>query len=486
MTSLAKRGRRHTLREEEEVVDEFYEFNENNEAERRVDLGTRRRSVSLSSSLDFDDVELEPEVRMRVEVKTQVSKRPSSVLVHDNDELLRIADELQRRDQVHLTTPASSLVRRNSSGYHSSSSNKPEAAATAASTTSPANCSNINQKGQTSPRQRKTSHGPYYHQQQQRSSTKSFKNSLRRGSVNPTEKAENVEHRRASVAIASPTASKATSSRPSSSTKILNHLFGSSGKRSSTSSHHKARKYERQHSSNLLQVHQEENNSKRAQFLSAGRSATGLSLFGAASRRRSVAVSNEAFDAIRQAKSHVDLTHADSCTDLSSGSVTPVNLPTPGPSLTDLKEASKRQKAISFKERSWSEIEKLWRGKAKEPPNIEAMFKSRSSFRHNKTERSARSKTIPLETSKSPTPSTNSTPTSAYTSQHSIPLSTRKAIDLMAPHVLSEWHLERGYPTMTSILQRRRASSSSGDLPKALAKSQSEDVDHFKELVKGW
>ena len=54
------------------------------------------------------------------------SRRPASVVIHDNEELLRLADELHsqgmRPEERPKSSSASNLVRRNSSGYSSSGS----------------------------------------------------------------------------------------------------------------------------------------------------------------------------------------------------------------------------------------------------------------------------------------------------------------------------------------------------------------------------
>ncbi len=228
----------------------------------------------------------------------------------------------------------------------------------------------------------------------------------------------------------------------------LGSLFGSSGKRSSVHGHGQSggaqgkivKKYERQISgSNSSNVKAEEAGShhhdKRSQFLQAGRSSTGLNLFGA--RRRSIAITDDAYNAaIRSAKSHVDLSQVG--VPPTAAAVSPAVAKKPGPGLSELREekkpllspplpvaapspslsmaraaaaatglgeackegvASRLNKIGSnLKDRSWTELERLWKAKAREPPNIEGMFKSRSSFRNdgNKADRSVRAKTIPM------------------------------------------------------------------------------------------
>ncbi len=241
---------------------------------------------------------------------------------------------------------------------------------------------------------------------------------------------------------------------------------------------------------------------KRERFFLQGRSSTNLNLFGGGARRRSIACADAS---MRGTKSYVDLTDEASI---------------PGPGLTDLKEnqalmtsAKPSTFKLSFKDKSWTDLERLWKGKVRESPNIESMFKPRSSFRSNQ-DRSTRSKTIPLEGMEQPhklmnsTSTSNSSSTSASTSAStststlvsspnklSVPgrLSpspgvARKAIDLLAPHVFSEWQEDRGYPpiyqrytSMPAAVTSVAAASAA-----ALVQSCSQDSDHFDLLVKAW
>ncbi len=206
----------------------------------------------------------------------------------------------------------------------------------------------------------------------------------------------------------------------------LGSLFGSSNKRNSAHGHSGsgqqggvgvqgkiAKRYERQTSSGQQQQQQDEVD-KRALFVQAGRSSTGLNLFGAR-RRSSIAITDDAYcAAMRSAKSHVDLSQVGA-----GGSPATPRRPV-GPGLSELREekrpspsSSVRAAAAGLGEgvasrlariggnlRSWAELEKMWVGRAKEAPNIEGMFKPRSSFRTDgggsKAERSARAKTIPM------------------------------------------------------------------------------------------
>ena len=211
---------------------------------------------------------------------------------------------------------------------------------------------------------------------------------------------------------------------------------------------------------------------KRAAFVQT-RSSTGLNLVG--NRRKSVAVTDETLsDALRSARSHLDLSQL---------APLPGKVPHPAP------EKSPKAK-VSFKDRSWTEIERLWRGKAKEPPNIEAMMKPRSSFRTK--DRSARSKTIPPGSEKSTgyipgMPFITTTPCSARSTPRSgSPVSrlrppasaaTLKAVDLMAPHVLQEWQEQQGCGKASLGFQRH---SSVND------KGTEFHSQHFEDLVDCW
>lgn len=199
---------------------------------------------------------------------------------------------------------------------------------------------------------------------------------------------------------------------------------------------------------------------------------------------------------------------------------------------------------MGFRDRHWTEIEKLWRGKAREPPNIESLLKPQASFRSK--DRQARARTLPFSSSSStaspmpplpittstsvshlgssaagarpstprwPPPSSNIAPrktvvhktvssspsrslssasmatTASLLAAHSqavmpamsigrleSPLATRKAIDLLAPHVFNAWQAGE-YSRMVSV---DSVSLSSADSP------EDEETDHFVELVKAW
>jgi hypothetical protein len=194
---------------------------------------------------------------------------------------------------------------------------------------------------------------------------------------------------------------------------------------------------------------------------------------------------------------------------------------------------------LGFKDRHWTEIEKLWRGKAKENPNIETLLKPQACYRSK--DRQARARTLPFSStstgsglpttpittsvsvshlgaavrsgqvprwppsptsplSRKPVQKTVSASTASPRSQsikspmsttasllaaHSqavipamslgrmeSPLATRKAIDMLAPHVFNTWQ-SRDFKSFDSN------SISSNE-------SQEEETDHFVELVKAW
>ena len=289
------------------------------------------------------------------------------------------------------------------------------------------------------------------------------------------------------------------------------------------------------------------NDSKRAQFVQS-RSSTGLSLFGVG-RRRSIAITDDAYNAaMRGAKSHVDISHLCSVQSPILGRKGAAA----GPGLSELREAEERggggggcttpkardKLKMSFNNRPWAELERLWRGKSKESPSIESLFKPRSSFRSK--DRQARSKTIPLgggeggvmdprrwppsspaSVAKSASPNSPSLSPAgklalspAASSTGLSPSMTRKAIDLLAPEVLSPWLSSRGYPSpspagfhrspsvpaaaaaaaaaaagqgavLGTPLGMRREHSSGANLA-AVGPSHSQDSDHFEELVRVW
>lgn len=200
---------------------------------------------------------------------------------------------------------------------------------------------------------------------------------------------------------------------------------------------------------------------------------------------------------------------------------------------------------LGFRDRHWTEIEKLWRGKAKDPPNIESLLKPQANYRSK--DRQARARTLPFTATSNPSeipassqmttsvsvshlgcgarsqttslprwppPSPSTTKprqavhktmsssaiprspqrgplstTASLLAAHSqavlpamslgrmdSPLETRKAIDLLAPHVFNTWQAR----DFTSIQPSFDAVSMSSN------ESQEEETDHFVELVKQW
>lgn len=199
--------------------------------------------------------------------------------------------------------------------------------------------------------------------------------------------------------------------------------------------------------------------SKRAQFTQQ-RSHTGLQIFGG--RRRSVAITDDAYDAaMRAAKSHLDL-HSET----SSEAI--------------MEEKSSRSKVSKeplqqrkhFNERPWIELEKLWRGKLKAPePDLTQDFLSSGS-----ASRAKKSLTLPPSSSISnhssrirhsrtqvciPPP-----PPLTKPKRHTIngPV-IKKAIHLMSNEVLDNWRLQ-----LTDFDE---------------ANSKSHEA-HFSELLKVW
>jgi hypothetical protein len=272
-------------------------------------LYTRRRSISLTSDVDpemlsalvarvrskregvkpnhDDEEQADDAVRRRNPPKRNTSdpKRPSSMLVHDNDELLQLADELHLRDihgaESKERRQAVVAGRRSSSSagyllYHGVTANQPME--------------------------------PDQNFASKKSRTLSQKDleALRRVSVcsGQMTPADGVPLK------LSPTS---TSNSKSSKLSSLGHLFGTGGKRGTGAGSNPpvvnvggvqskiAKKMERQ----LSKEGGPPSDQRRAQFLQA-RSNTGLNFFG--SRRRSIAITDDAYNvALRSAKSHLDL-----------------------------------------------------------------------------------------------------------------------------------------------------------------------------------
>ena len=126
-------------------------------------------------------------------------------------------------------------------------------------------------------------------------------------------------------------------------------------------------------------------NDKRAQFTQV-RSKTGLNIFGG--RRRSIAITDDAYNAaMRAAKSHLDLRDAMEQQPPASAGAPASPQTASTNSAIERKKSSKSNKSVEtapgtkssdvesppakkqiFGERPWIELEKLWRGRLKNPP----------------------------------------------------------------------------------------------------------------------
>ena len=130
---------------------------------------------------------------------------------------------------------------------------------------------------------------------------------------------------------------------------------------------------------------QQTSNDKRAQFTQV-RSKTGLNIFGG--RRRSIAITDDAYNAaMRAAKSHLDLRDAMEQQPPASAGAPASPQTASTNSAIERKKSSKSNKSVEtapgtkssdvesppakkqiFGERPWIELEKLWRGRLKNPP----------------------------------------------------------------------------------------------------------------------
>ena len=268
------------------------EFCKSSELQR---LYTRRRSISLTSEVDPEVISaIVARVRSRREAKqaedeidavtrrkppkrnTSDPKRPSSMLVHDNDELLQLADELHLRDmqgyQSDEWRAANAKYGRRSSTY---------AGILLYQTVSDDHKADSDAKNRTL--------------------TQKDIEALRRISVCSSKPS-------AADGVPLKLSPKSTSNKLAS----LTHLFGSGSKRGGGSGSNPhvggvqskiAKKMERQLSREVPPVTIDQ---RRDHFVQS-RSNTVLNLFG--NRRRSIAVSDDAYNiSLRSAKSHVDLT----------------------------------------------------------------------------------------------------------------------------------------------------------------------------------
>lgn len=127
-----------------------------------------------------------------------------------------------------------------------------------------------------------------------------------------------------------------------------------------------------------------------------------------------------------------------------------------GSDLRSLPESSPRAK-IGFKDRHWSDIDKLWRTRAKEAPSVEHLLKPQANFSSKKTH--TKSYTLPAAsgspatTSRIPTTSQGSVPVAIRSAIPTFTMAiidnssatTCKAIGLMSPTILDNWR-EKGSP----------------------------------------
>ena len=310
-------------------------------------LGSRRRSISL---VEIDDIKEDPDATPVPRRKAQpqprmANSRPSSYFFTEG--LDKMADDIINSvrspnsasnvmDEPPLTTAlknqATGLIRRTSSGYSTGSAGsvrvlKPK--------------TNSNEKSSGS------------------STRKSIIGLVKRTST--------------SASGGHTTSSSATSTSPVQS-RIASKSTSTSKKKISSSSS--------SGSGSAQQQQLQTSNDKRAQFTQV-RSKTGLNIFGG--RRRSIAITDDAYNAaMRAAKSHLDLRDAmeqqppapaspqtastNSAIERkkSSKSNKSVETASPGTKSSDV-ESPPAKKQI-FGERPWIELEKLWRGRLKNPP----------------------------------------------------------------------------------------------------------------------
>lgn len=470
-----------------------------------------RMRRSGSSSLDLDDEE------------GFKGRRPNSVLVHDNEELLKLAEELEIMNMVGhdiqdmldrcpkspsphrklsnncKPTARTTLVRRNSSGYHSGGSGtfakcgKPNDKDDVQSHPHPESASQMAPLTQVYVRSHATPKIGHY--------ASKFEDSPKQNNIQ----------------------SSAENHSKTSRLSTISSLFGAS-KRSSMQSlspnpSKPVRKYDRQsssssRSSNKITGKSSQNgesnysDDKRSNFIQS-RSSTALQLLS--TRRKSLAVTeNDAYAAMRSAKSQTDLTKSN----VKPSPLVVRKKATPGPGITDLKEAKtpkpKRssflnpnfdsKSRLSFKERSWTEIERLWKGKVKEPPNIEHVFIKNEKARAKN--RSERSKTIPLSNTLPPKTSPAlarvashhgspgvyrvcpSSPQSRSTSTLS-PRVVNKSVDLLSPQVMEAWQISHGY--LSERHHRNRSMPFLSGMAKSPSIESTPEMDaHFENLLLVW
>ncbi len=258
---------------------------------------------------------------------------------------------------------------------------------------------------------------------------------------------------------------------------------------------------------------------KRSNFTQT-RSHTGLNLFGG--RRRSIAITDDAYSAaIRNAKSNLDLAAAasEATAKMSSSANTYATSSDGGNKVKkkSLPEVMREQQTPhKQKERPWADIERLWTRRIIDPPpNLTAFLSakppspeqkretlpagtgsraltlpaSRSTSDPNKPKKATKAKTPTPEVSHSkgywPPPSSragsgsNLTPPMMHKPEvpRRSPLSfRRKAVDLLAPHVMDEWQNRKSMTLSQSLMTSTLATSGFG----------APEDNHFADLVRAW
>ena len=341
-------SRKHDLQEQQQLQKQQQQQHDQNR------LFSRRRSISL---VEIDDIKEDPDATPVPRRKAQpqplrpsmASSRPSSYFFTEG--LDKMADDIinsVRSPNVTnvmdmeppLTTAlknqATGLVRRTSSGYSTGS---------AGSVRVLKSKPNSNEK----------------------SSGSSTRKSII-GLVKRTSTSASGGHTTSSSATAStsPVQSRISSKSTSTSKKKISSNSSGSG-------------------SSAQQQQLETSNDKRAQFTQV-RSKTGLNIFGG--RRRSIAITDDAYNAaMRAAKSHLDLRDAMEQQPPASAGAPASPQTASTNSAIERKKSSKSNKSVEtasgtkssdvesppakkqiFGERPWIELEKLWRGRLKNPP----------------------------------------------------------------------------------------------------------------------
>ena len=188
-----------------------------------------------------------------------------------------------------------------------------------------------------------------------------------------------------------------------------------------------AKKIERKIAMERQKSHEQQQNVRHNAFVQT-RSKTGINSFFSGRRRQSIAITDDAYNsALRAAKSHYDLSMLvsqpskgkDTKTDerqkrdsslgrqgsqpttpVKSPSAIPLHLQTPsvlGPASACLTPTTRMK--FGLKDRPWTELERLWKGKLKDPPgpNIESMVKPHVTFASDRRGNETRALTLPIE-----------------------------------------------------------------------------------------